>query len=79
MIERNTHIGCAYVTYHAMDRVYGIVTYNLIACNYSSTNMMNNRIYKKGPVAASECISGVNPRYQFLCSLKENIDTNSFL
>ncbi|CAO1409379.1 unnamed protein product [Diamesa hyperborea] len=79
VIERNTHIGCSYATYYSMHQDYGIITNNLIACNYSSTNIISYRIYKKGPVPASECTSGVNPRYPFLCSLEENIDTNSLL
>lgn len=65
--DRSTHVGCAIATY-----TDGKWKTNLVACNYSYTNMNGAKVYQTGKMA-SNCTTGVNPQYKALCSVKELI------
>lgn len=45
------------------------------ACNYAHNNVVGSKIYRSG-AAASECTTGTNPEYPFLCSVNESYDPN---
>ena len=79
MLDRNTHLGCAYSTFRGTHPIKEPVTYHYTACNYASTPFLNRSVYKKGAVPASGCTTGKNPNYTSLCSINENIDSNIVL
>ncbi|CAO1439202.1 unnamed protein product [Diamesa serratosioi] len=70
--ERNTQVGCAISNY-----VSGGWNWTLLACNYATTNMMNQNIYRTG-TTGSGCTLGRDPTYTGLCRTNEPIDPNSF-
>ena len=69
--EKSTHVGCAIARYIKENGH----TEQLMACNYAYTNVLGRSAYKIGR-AASECKTGVNPAYKFLCSPKEYYNVN---
>lgn len=71
MQEKATHVGCGIVK-HIKSNGF---TEQLLACNYGYTNIINKPVYTVGR-AASQCKTGVNPNYKFLCSLKEVYNVN---
>ena len=70
--ERNTQVGCAISNY-----VSGGWNWSLLACNYATTNMQNQPIYRTGPTG-SGCTLGRDPTYTGLCRTNEPINPNSF-
>lgn len=59
-------VGCAVSQF-----VKGKMKYNLLACNYSITNMKSRPVYVTGP-SASKCGSkGINSNYTSLCNWKK--------
>jgi hypothetical protein len=64
--DEATQIGCAITQYTENG-----FKFNLIACNYSRTNIEGTKVYQTGE-AASACIKGKNPNFTALC-----IDTES--
>ncbi|KAL5287519.1 Ag5r.2 family protein [Megaselia abdita] len=75
--ELSTRVGCAAVRSSEWDAEKQITWQTLTtACNYSHTNVKGHRIYTSGK-ATSKCTTGVNPKYQFLCSTKEKYDPNT--
>ena len=71
MQEKATYIGCAFVK-HVKSNDF---TEILMACNYSFTNILGRPVYRAGR-AASQCKTGVNPNYKFLCSVNEKYNVN---
>lgn len=67
--DRATLVGCAFARYSDSYKT------GLFACNYSSGNIKNYRVYKCGK-PTSGCIYGKNPTYPSLCSVNEPIDPN---
>lgn len=47
----------------------------LVTCNYASTNLIDEPVYKVGATGAG-CKTGVNPKYTALCSKNEVINPN---
>ena len=72
VIERNTQVGCAISNY-----MNGAFHIGMLACNYASTNVLGQPVYRGGPTG-SGCTLGRDPTYTGLCRINEPIDPNSF-
>lgn len=72
-MDRNTHVGCAMMRFTNPQYPF-LYIYNT-ACNYASTYAVGVHVYKVGE-PASECLTGANPKYPALCSLKEQYNPN---
>ncbi|CAO1423976.1 unnamed protein product [Diamesa hyperborea] len=70
--ERNTQVGCALANY-----VSGGNNHSLLACNYATTNMRDQPIYRTG-ATGSGCTLGRDTRFTGLCRTNEPINPNSF-
>ena len=70
--ERTTQVGCAISNY-----VSEGWNWSLLACNFASTNMLNQPIYRSG-ATGSGCTLGRDLVYTGLCRTNEPIDPNSF-
>lgn len=70
--ERNTAIGCGIIRYTS-----GGYFWSLIACNYASTNILQQPVYRSGN-ATSLCTLGADLTYPGLCKTTEPINPNSF-
>ncbi|XP_031622206.1 antigen 5 like allergen Cul n 1-like isoform X2 [Contarinia nasturtii] len=66
-------VGCAIVQF----KKHGWYT-TIYACDYSLTNMLKNPIYQGTSNTASQCLTGTNPRFEGLCSIKEIYDNELF-
>ncbi|XP_061397349.1 antigen 5 like allergen Cul n 1-like [Musca vetustissima] len=75
MGERNIAVGCAASTYSTPGVSYKTF---LIACNYATTNMINNPIYNGCAKPAAKCTTGKNAKFPNLCSLKEVYNVNNW-
>lgn len=73
--ELSIRVGCAAVRSSEFKNGYNMETLTT-ACNYAHTNVIDHRIYRAG-AAASQCKTGKNPQYPFLCSVKESYDPNT--
>lgn len=69
--DRSSQVGCGLATYKS-----GGFYWNLLACNYARTNIMNQPVYVSSEVAGSECQSGKNPTYPALCGANEGVNPN---
>ncbi|XP_073835066.1 antigen 5 like allergen Cul n 1-like [Musca autumnalis] len=75
MGERNIAVGCAAATYSTAGVSYKTF---LIACNYATTNMVNNPIYNGCTKPAAKCKVGKNSKYPNLCAVKEVYNVNNW-
>ncbi|XP_067637162.1 antigen 5 like allergen Cul n 1-like [Eurosta solidaginis] len=73
VMDRNNRIGCA-----AAILEYSYAASVPFTCIYARRLIPNKPIYRSGKTAGSECKSGMNPKYKFLCSAKENVDPNNY-
>lgn len=76
--EPNIRVGCAAIRSEETDtdsRVWQTLTFT---CNYAYTNIAGQKVYRSGP-ATSQCVTGTNPQYEFLCSTNEVYDYNDIL
>ncbi|CAO1329590.1 unnamed protein product [Diamesa serratosioi] len=69
--DRTNKIGCG-MSYQLKSRWHVF----LVTCNYASTNLIEDPVYKNGTTAAG-CTTGVNPSYPALCSKNEVINPNA--
>ncbi|KAH8395610.1 hypothetical protein KR222_003311, partial [Zaprionus bogoriensis] len=69
--ERNVAVGCAASNYVSN----GYITF-LVACNYATSNFLEQPVFEACSEAASGCQSGTNSQYLALCTLDEKIDYN---
>jgi hypothetical protein len=74
--DRTTQVGCAISIYHTNTTRWNFTNY-LAACNYASTNVYGNPVYKSGAVA-SGCVNGPDEQLPGLCKITEPIDPNIF-
>ncbi|KAL5290423.1 Ag5r.2 family protein [Megaselia abdita] len=75
--ELSVKVGCATVRSSEYDAKQKLTWQTLTtACNYAHTNVLKHKIYRSG-AAASQCTTGKNPQYPFLCSVKESYDPNT--
>lgn len=70
--DMSTHVGCAIAKYSTSNGY----TEQLMACNYAFTNVIGRSAYKIGK-PGSQCKTGINPSYKFLCSMKEHYNVNA--
>ncbi|XP_061402402.1 antigen 5 like allergen Cul n 1-like [Musca vetustissima] len=75
MGERNIAVGCAAATYSTKGVTYKTF---LVACNYATTNINNNPVYRACPKAAAKCNVGVNSKFKNLCGPKETYNVNKW-
>ncbi|XP_075155088.1 venom allergen-1-like [Haematobia irritans] len=73
--DRNVRVGCAATTYSVPGKPYKAY---LVACNYATTNMIDQPIYASCPKVASGCKTGTNKNFPNLCSAKEKYAVNKF-
>ncbi|XP_014093498.1 antigen 5 like allergen Cul n 1 [Bactrocera oleae] len=73
VMDRNNRVGCAASLY---ETEYGINV--LFTCNYARRLFCYKPIYRSGAYPGSHCRTGMNPRYPFLCSTKENFNPNDY-
>ncbi|XP_061402291.1 antigen 5 like allergen Cul n 1-like [Musca vetustissima] len=73
IVDRNIRLGCAIMQYTRPDYPY-VHVYHVV-CNYASVYALGAPLYNVGR-PGSGCITGVNPRYPALCSVKEYFDPN---
>ena len=69
--QKSTRIGCVlgYIFESTKQRNGA-----LMSCNYAMTNIKRTPVYNTCKVPASKCLTGTNPRYQYLCSEDEVYD-----
>ncbi|XP_030377905.1 scoloptoxin SSD976-like isoform X2 [Scaptodrosophila lebanonensis] len=63
--EKQTHVGCAAARYLKTS-----MNYWLFACNYATTNYVNQPVYAAGPTA-SKCKTGTHVNFPALCKVAE--------
>ncbi|XP_014101221.2 venom allergen-1 [Bactrocera oleae] len=66
--QANTRVGCAVSTYSVAGRSGRTF---LLACNYATTNMIGQAMYRTCSTAASGCRTGRNTAFPSLCSRSE--------
>lgn len=64
--DEATQIGCSVSQYTENG-----FKFNLIACNYSRTNIQGTKVYTNGE-SASSCVTGRNPQFIALCDESES-------
>ncbi|KAL5290428.1 Ag5r.2 family protein [Megaselia abdita] len=75
--ELSVKVGCAAVRSSEWDEEQQLTWQTLTtACNYAHTNVLEHKIYRSG-APASQCTTGTNSNYPFLCSVKESYDPNT--
>ncbi|XP_067641998.1 antigen 5 like allergen Cul n 1-like [Eurosta solidaginis] len=73
VMDRNNRVGCAAVLFE--DRFTVTV---LFTCNYARRLFCNKPIFRSGREPGSQCKTGTNFDYPFLCSTKEVFDPNVY-
>lgn len=69
--DRTDTIGCA-ILRHSRNTVF------FLACNYSFTNMVNQKVYRKGKQSCSRCRTGCSKIYKGLCKPHEFVDPDPY-
>lgn len=63
--QANTAVGCAVASY-----VSNSLNNFLLACNYATTNIVGEPVYRRG-ITAAGCNTGTNVNYNGLCKVAE--------
>lgn len=63
--QANTAVGCAFASY-----VLKSQNKFLLACNYATTNIVGEPVYRRGLTAVG-CNTGTNSNYDGLCTVDE--------
>lgn len=63
--QANTAVGCAVASY-----VSNSLNNFLLACNYATTNIVGEPVYRRG-ITAAGCNTGTNINYSGLCKVAE--------
>ncbi|XP_067637165.1 venom allergen-1-like [Eurosta solidaginis] len=73
VMDRNNRLGCG-ASLFVND--FGVNV--LFTCNYARRLLCNKPIFRSGPEPGSNCKSGMNPKYKFLCSTEEEVNPNDY-
>uniref|UniRef100_F5GTY0 Venom allergen-1 n=1 Tax=Simulium guianense TaxID=445764 RepID=F5GTY0_SIMGU len=72
--DRTTRVGCAISRYTEWNAKYQMdMKTMLLACDYSFTNIWEQKVYEAGPTA-SGCKAGRHSVYKGLCKASENVN-----
>ncbi|KAM7350404.1 uncharacterized protein ACRADG_009006 [Cochliomyia hominivorax] len=75
--DRNIRVGCA-ASIYSIEVPFGIPSHKsfLTACNYAAANLPNVPIYIACDKPATNCLTGTNTDFPYLCSIQEEFDFN---